>query len=73
MYLVVRYVLKQKKNKLDKILFFFRNNLTSIESILLRGEGGIGSLQVGNRQSGSSSIPIILEMTEKQHKLCLRK
>ncbi|CAF4062890.1 unnamed protein product [Rotaria sp. Silwood2] len=47
-----------------------RNNLTIIESIHLRGEGGIGSLQVGNRQAGSSIIPIVLKIDEKQYGLC---
>ncbi|CAF3992395.1 unnamed protein product, partial [Rotaria sp. Silwood1] len=47
-----------------------RNNLTIIESILLRGEGGIGSLQVGNRPAGSSLIPIVLKIDEKQYELC---
>ncbi len=56
-------------NKNEK-LFFLRNNLTVIESILLRGEGGSGSLTVGNRKSGSSNIPLVLEMNEKQYKLC---
>jgi hypothetical protein len=49
------------------IFFSFRNNLTIIESILLRGEGGIGSLQVGNSEVGS---PIILEINENQYELC---
>jgi hypothetical protein len=50
--------------------FFLRNNLTIIESIILRGEGGSGSLTVGNRRAGSSDIPLVLEMNEKQYKLC---
>lgn len=41
-----------------------------IESILLRGEGGSGSLTVGNRNAGSSDVPLVLEMNEKQYKLC---
>ncbi len=44
--------------------------MTIIESILLRGEGGSGSLIVGNRKAGSSDIPLVLEMNEKQYKLC---
>jgi hypothetical protein len=44
--------------------------LTIIESVLLRGEGGSGSLTVGNRNAGSSDIPLVLEMNEKQYKLC---
>jgi len=49
-------------------LTFRRNNLTIIESILLRGEGGIGGLQVG-----SSLIPIVLEINANQYKLCSSK
>ena len=41
-----------------------------IESILLTGEGVTGSLTVGNRMAGSSNIPIVLEMNEKQYKFC---
>ena len=48
----------------------FRNNLTIIESILLRGEGGSGSLTVGNRGAGSSDTPLLLEMNEKEYKRC---
>ncbi len=44
--------------------------MTIIESILLRGEGGSSSLTVGNRKAGSSDIPLVLEMNEKQYKLC---
>ena len=44
--------------------------MTILESILLRGEGGSGSLTVGNRKAGSSDIPLVLEMNEKQYKLC---
>ncbi|CAF3930904.1 unnamed protein product [Rotaria sordida] len=54
----------------DEMYLIVRNNLTIIESILLRGEGGIGSLQVGNRQAGSSLVPIILKIDEKQRELC---
>jgi hypothetical protein len=50
-----------------------RNSLTIMESILLRGEGGVGSLQIGNRQPGSSSIPIVLEINANQYKLCSSK
>lgn len=50
--------------------YFQRNNLTILESILLRGEGGSGSLTVGNRKAGSSEVPLVLEMNEKQYKLC---
>ncbi|CAF1175327.1 unnamed protein product [Rotaria sp. Silwood1] len=53
-----------------EMYLIIRNNLTIIESILLRGEGGIGSLQVGNRPAGSSLIPIVLKIDEKQYELC---
>ena len=36
----------------------------------MRGEGGSGSLTVGNRNAGSSDRPLVLEMNEKQYKLC---
>lgn len=55
---------------IDIFFCFERNNLTIIESILLRGEGGSGSLTVGNRKAGSSDIPLLLEMNEKQYKSC---
>ncbi len=58
------------KKKWNLCFLFLRNNLTIIESILLRGEGGSGSLTVGNRKAGSSDIPLVLEMNEKQYKLC---
>ena len=51
----------------------FRNNLTVIESILLRGEGGIGSLQVGHREASSPITPIDITIDEKQHTLCSSK
>ncbi len=44
--------------------------MTIIESILLRGEGGSGSLTVGNRAAGSSDTPLLLEMNEKEYKRC---
>jgi hypothetical protein len=56
-----------------EMYFIVRNSLTIMESILLRGEGGVGSLQIGNRQPGSSSIPIILEINENQYELCSSK
>ncbi|UJR33639.1 hypothetical protein I4U23_021073 [Adineta vaga] len=59
-----------KQSIKHEIYFVVRNNLTIIESILLRGEGGSGSLTVGNRKAGSSDIPLVLEMNEKQYKLC---
>lgn len=46
----------------------FRNNLTIVESILLRGEGGIGGLRVG-----SSQTPILLEIDANQENLCSSK
>jgi hypothetical protein len=61
----------KKRPNFQKKFDCFRNNLTIIESILLRGEGGIGTLQVGNRKIGSSIIPIILEINENQYTLCL--
>lgn len=44
-----------------------------MESILLRGEGRTGSLQVGNREPGSSLTPIILKMNDKYHEFCSSK
>ena len=44
-----------------------------MESVLLLGEGGVGSLALGNRQSGSSEIPLIFELNEQQSKLCSSK
>lgn len=65
------YGMSQKRESVqDKFISFKRNNLTILESILLRGEGGSGSLTVGNRKAGSSDIPLVLEMNEKQYKLC---
>ncbi|CAF3697659.1 unnamed protein product [Adineta steineri] len=61
---------RPKLSTKHEIYFVVRNNLTIIESILLRGEGGSGSLTVGNRKAGSSDIPLVLEMNEKQYKLC---
>lgn len=63
--------MSQKRESVqNKFISFKRNNLTILESILLRGEGGSGSLTVGNRKAGSSDIPLVLEMNEKQYKLC---
>jgi hypothetical protein len=70
MYFVVRYVFFLYEINEQKKIIVLRNNLTIIESILLRGEGGSGSLTVGNRKAGSSDIPLVLEMNEKQYKLC---
>ncbi|CAF1157024.1 unnamed protein product [Adineta ricciae] len=53
-----------------EMYFIVRNNLTVIESILLRGEGGIGSLQVGHREASSPITPIDITIDEKQHTLC---
>ncbi|CAF2702202.1 unnamed protein product [Rotaria sp. Silwood2] len=61
---------RPKLSTKHEIYLVVRNNLTIIESILLRGEGGRGSLTVGNRKAGSSDIPLVLEMNEKQYKLC---
>ncbi|CAF0749813.1 unnamed protein product [Adineta ricciae] len=61
---------RPKHSMKHEIYFVVRNNLTILESILLRGEGGSGSLTVGNRNAGSSDIPLVLEMNEKQYKLC---
>ncbi|CAF0885194.1 unnamed protein product [Adineta steineri] len=54
-----------------EMYFIIRNNLTIIESILVRGEGGIGSLRVGHRKATASMSPIIISIDEKQYKLCL--
>ncbi|CAF3615397.1 unnamed protein product [Rotaria socialis] len=61
---------RPKLTRKHEIYLVVRNNLTIMESILLRGEGGKGSLTVGNRKAGSSDIPLVLEMNEKQYKLC---
>ncbi|CAF3551098.1 unnamed protein product [Rotaria sordida] len=61
---------RPKLSTKHEIYLVVRNNLTILESILLRGEGGKGSLTVGNRKAGSSDIPLLLEMNEKQYKLC---
>lgn len=42
--------------------------MTIVESILLRGEGGIGGLKVG-----SSQIPLLLEIDTNQQYLCSSK
>jgi hypothetical protein len=52
----------------NRNIIFRRNNLTIIESILLRGEGGIGGLEVG-----SSTIPIVIEISANQYNLCSSK
>ena len=55
---------------IELLLSTLRNNLTIIESILLRGESASGSLTLGNRQAGSSDVPLVLEMSENEYKLC---
>lgn len=47
-----------------------RNELTILESILLRGEGASGSLTVGNRKAGSSDVPLVIEMTDRETEFC---
>lgn len=52
--------------------FYFRNNLTIIDAIVVQGQGGRGEMKLSNKKPGSG-IPLQFDMTEKHLKNCDRK
>lgn len=72
-FVLIRFVELRTSNRrfiLRKSSFFYRNNLTMLETILLRGEGGSGNLALGHRFYRENQQKIIMEMTDKNGAPC---
>lgn len=48
---------------------FCRNNLTIIDAIVIKGQGGRGEMKLSNKKPGSA-IPLQFDITEKHLKNC---
>ena len=48
------------------MLFIYRNNLTIIDALVVRGQGGRGEMRFSNRKAGSTSA-LQFEMTADKH------
>ena len=65
----IRAAFQPKDDIFKSSLILIRNNLTILDAIILRGQGGQGDMRFSNRRPGSTT-PLLLEISEKHLKAC---